>query len=206
MSQVNLLPPEIRERQRTRRLTSVVALAGVVVLAGIAFLYGVQVLTLSQVHQDLEAQEAVNRALQAEVASLQRFADLRAELEEKQALVGEVFANEVSWSGALLDVSRLIPDDAYLTGMTAQITAATGQPEVGEAGGQLVGTISFDGVVADIRTLADWLTRLEGVRGWENAWTTNATETAPFSGHYTFSSGVDLSVEAVTRRGAGGTP
>jgi len=205
MSQVNLLPPEIRERQRTRRLTSLVALAGVVVLAGIGFLYGVQALTLSQVREDLRAQEAVNSQLQAEIASLQRFADLQAELREKQALVGEVFANEVSWSGALLDLSRVIPADAYLTGMTAQLSVQTGQPaEPTPEGAQLIGSITFDGVVADIDTLADWLTRLEGVRGWVNAWASNATETEPFSGHYTFSSGVDLSVDAVTRRGAGG--
>ena len=205
MGQVNLLPPEIRERQRTRWLTALVALAGAVVLAGVGFLYGVQALTLSQVREDLRAQEAVNSQLQAEIASLQRFADLQAELREKQALVADVFRGEVSWSGALLDLSRVIPADAYLTGMTAQLSVQTGQPaEPTPEGAELIGSITFDGVVADIDTLADWLTRLEGVRGWVNAWASNATETEPFSGHYTFSSGVDLSLDAATRRGAGG--
>ena len=205
MGQVNLLPPEIRERQRTRRLTALGALAGAVVLAGVGFLYGVQALTLSQVREDLRAQEAVNSQLQAEIASLQRFADLQAELREKQALVADVFRGEVSWSGALLDLSRVIPADAYLTGMTAQLSVQTGQPaEPTPEGAELIGSITFDGVVADIDTLADWLTRLEGVRGWVNAWASNATETEPFSGHYPFSSGVDLSLDAATRRGAGG--
>jgi hypothetical protein len=59
-------------------------------------------------------------------------------------------------------------------------------------------------------TLAAWLTRLEQVRGWVNAWANSASESGPFTRVYTFQSGVDLSKDVVTKRGraaaAGVTP
>ncbi len=202
MSQVNLLPPEIKERQRARRVTAVVALAGVGVAAVVGFLYVVQVLNLSRVTADLRAQEELNRQLESEIADLQRFADLQEELRARRELLDTVFANEVSFSEALLDLSRIIPSNAYLTDLTAQITAPTVAPAEGaEEPTPLVGSMSFTGFVADIDTLATWLTRLEQVRGWVNPWASNAQETAALSGQYHFSSGVDLSREALTRRG-----
>ena len=123
MSQVNLLPPELRERQAIRRTTSLVVAAGLAALALIGIFYFFQVQRLSQAQSDLEAQQATNARLESQIASLQEFADLQAELAAKEALVDEIFVNEVSWSSALLDVSRVIPDASYLTNLTGQITA-----------------------------------------------------------------------------------
>ena len=122
MSQVNLLPPELRERQAIRRTTSLVVAAGLAALALIGIFYFFQVQRLSQTQSDLEAQQSKNAQLESQIESLQQFADLQAELTQKEALVGEIFVNEVSWSSALLDVSRVIPDASYLTNLTGQIT------------------------------------------------------------------------------------
>jgi Tfp pilus assembly protein PilN len=116
-------------------------------------------------------------------------------------LVDSVFIGEVSWSTVLGDISKVIPSEAYLTSLTGSIAAATETPAT--EGATLIGNISFTGVVRETDPLATWLTRLEQVDGWENAWMTSATEDAPFSRVYTFSSGLDLSVDAATRRGRG---
>lgn len=210
MSQVNLLPSELRARQAIRRTTSLVVAAGLAVLALIGIFYVFQVQRLSQVQSDLEAQQSQNAQLQAEIASLQEFADLQAELASKEALVGEIFVNEVSWSSALLDVSRVIPDASYLTNLTGQITPTvvgevatepTGTPET-----TLIGNMTFAGVANQTDTIATWITRLEEVQGWVNAWVNSAQEDAPFSRIYTFSNGLDLTQEAATARGQGVTP
>lgn len=200
MTQVNLLPSELRAREATRRLTSVVVIVGVIVLGLVGLFYFFQVMNLSRAQDDLAAQEGVNQQLQAQVNDLQRFQELQNQLEVKQALVKSVFVGEVSWSNVLVDISHVIPSDAYLTSLTGLI-AAPATPTTG--GATLIGSISFTGVVKETVPLATWLTRLEQVDGWENAWMTSATENAPFSRIYTFSSGLDLSVDAATRRGKG---
>jgi Tfp pilus assembly protein PilN len=158
-------------------------------------------MNLSRARDDLAAQEGVNRQLQAQVNDLQRFQELQNQLEAKQGLVNSVFVGEVSWSTVLVDISQVIPSDAYLTNLTGSISPATATPTAGAA--TLIGNISFTGVVRETDPLATWLTRLEQVDGWENAWMTSATEQAPFSRVYTFNSGLDLSLDAATRRGRG---
>jgi Tfp pilus assembly protein PilN len=207
VSQVNLLPPELRERQRIRRLTSLAVLGGVVVLAVVGAFYFLQTQRLSEVEGDLADQQTRNAELQGQIADLQQFSDLQARLAARQQLLSSLFLNEVSWSAALLDVSRVIPDSSYLTNLTGQITALTGgeTPE-GEADTTLIGTMSFDGVARETETIATWLTRLEQIQGWVNPWVTSAQEDAAFSRIYTFSSGLDLTVSAATERGRGVQP
>jgi Tfp pilus assembly protein PilN len=205
VSQVNLLPPELRQRQALRRTTSVVVVIGIGLLALVGFFYFLQTQRLGGVQDDLAAQNDRNAQLQTQIGELQPFADLQAELAAKEALVQTLFLNEVSWSGALLDVSRVIPDASYLTNMNGQVAAvATAPATPGTEETTLIGTMSFQGVAGGTDTIATWLTRLEQIRGWVNPWVTTASEDAPFSGVYTFSSGLDLALTAATDRGQGG--
>ena len=208
MSLVNLLPPELRERQAIRRATSLVVAAGLAALALIGIFYLFQVQRLSQVQSDLEAQQSTNVRLVSQIASLKEFAALQAELTAKEALIDVIFVNEVSWSSALLDVSRVIPDASYLTDLTGQIVAteageAVAEPTGGTPETTLVGNMTFAGVANQTETIATWITRLEEVQGWVNAWVNSAQEDAPGSRIYTFSNGLDLTQEAVTERGQG---
>jgi Tfp pilus assembly protein PilN len=210
VSQVNLLPPELRQRQAVRRATSIVVLVGLALLALIGVFYFLQVQQLSGAQDDLEAQQARNGELEGQIAGLQEFADLQAELVAKQQLLTTIFVNEVSWSSALLDVSRVIPDAQYLTNLTGQLTSvipAEGVPTTtgGTPATTLIGAMTFAGVASETETIATWLTRLEQVQGWVNAWVNSATQDAPFSRIYTFQNGLDLTQEAATERGLGGT-
>jgi Tfp pilus assembly protein PilN len=207
VSLVNLLPLELRERLAVRRTTSLVVAVGLAALALIGILYLFQLLRLSQVRSDLEAQQSTNARLVSQIASLREFAALQAELAAKEALIDVIFVNEVSWSSALLDVSRVIPDASYLTNLTGQIEATVAGEVVAEPTGgtpeTLVGNMTFAGIANQTETIATWITRLEEVQGWVNAWVNSAEEDAPGSRIYTFSNGLDLTQEAVTERGQG---
>lgn len=210
MSQVNLLPPELRQRLAIRRTTSLVVAVALGVLALIGVFYFLQLQRLADAEDELAAQQDRNAELQSEIDGLQQFAALQAELAAKQELLSTIFVNEVSWSGALLDVSRVIPDASYLTNLTGQVTA-TLQGEVAEPTGgtpdtMLIGNMTFQGVAQEVDTIATWITQLELVQGWVNAWVTSAQEDAPFSNIYTFSNGLDLTQEAATARGLGEAP
>ena len=204
MSQVNLLPPEIRQRAQTRRVTMMVIGAGVVVLVLIAFFFVVQSANLSRVNEDIDAQERKNAGLQSEINGLQEFAALQTEAQAKSALLTTAFANEVSFSGILLDLSRVIPSDAYLTTFSAQVApqAAT-DPTIAAPVATttpLIGTMTAAGEASGADSLASWITRLESVKGWVNPWITTITESVPASDRFTFNSGTDLTSDVLTDR------
>jgi Tfp pilus assembly protein PilN len=207
VSQVNLLPPELRQRQAIRRNTSFVIVVCLMVLALIGLFYLFQVQRLSQTQSDLADQQDRNAQLKSQIDALSQFAALQAELAAKEQLVATIFVNEVSWSSALLDVSRVIPDASYLTNLTGQISATVAGETVEPTGGTpdttLIGNMSFAGVANQTETIATWITRLEEVQGWVNAWVNSAQEDAPSSRIYTFSNGLDLTQEAATARGQG---
>ena len=202
MSQVNLLPPDIHAAQRQRRLAGVVALAGIGVIGLILVFYVLQLGSLGGVEDDIEAAEQNNAGLQRDIENLQEFEDLRAEAQAQQELLNDVFANEISFSGLLMDVSRVIPSDAALN----SLTAAAQEPTPSSGGSTLlVGRLDVAGIALDYEAIASWLMRLERVQGWVNPWVTSISD--PEAGPITYTSGVDLTTDVVTERGqqAGGT-
>jgi Tfp pilus assembly protein PilN len=202
VSQVNLLPPDILAAQRQRRLAGVVALAGAGVIGLIFVFYVLQLGSLGSVREDIERAEQNNAGLQRDIEALQQFEEIRSRAQAKQDLLNQVFANEISFSGILMDVSRVIPSDAALTSFsgTAQ------EPTVTSGGNTLLtGRIDVAGLAVDYDTIASWLMRLERIRGWVNPWVTSIAD--PETGPITYASGVDLTTAVVTERGqqAGGT-
>jgi Tfp pilus assembly protein PilN len=212
VSTVNLLPPELRQRQAIRRTTSLVVVGALGVIALLGIFYFFQMQRLSGAQDDLAAQQAQNAQLRSQIDQLRPFANLQTELANKKALVTQLYQNEVSWSGALLDISRVIPDASYLTNVSGSLTATTqaagapvppptpGQPTVS---GSLIGNITFQGVADQTQTISTWLTRLEQVSGWVNAWVQSAQEEGSRTRIYQFSSGIDLTKDAATQRGRG---
>jgi Tfp pilus assembly protein PilN len=200
VSQVNLLPPDILAAQRQRRLAGVVALAGVGVIALILVFWVLQVGNLSGVRDEIDRQEETNRALQARIDQLQRFDELQARAQAKQELLNQVFVNEISFSGLLMDVSRVIPSTAALTSLNANREPVPAPATGGTT--LLLGRIDVAGIALDYDTIASWLIRLERVRGWVNPWVTSIVD--PDAAPITYTSGVDLSEAAVTARGRRG--
>ena len=176
MTEVNLLPPELRRKQRTRSMTrQVVALAlGVILLLLVVWVFEGSKLTSAQ--NDLAAQNAKNAALQSQIGSLQRFADLKGELSQKKELVTDLEKSEVQWSGVLHDLSMVMPSDVFLTNFTASISIGPGGWETLTGATGLVGNLQFQGEALDYPNVALWLDRMVNVKGWQNAWVTAAAE------------------------------
>ena len=197
---INLLPPEILERQRIRRRAVLVGAAVFVVivaLVGFAFL---QQQKKAQIDEDVAEQQAINAALQQEIAALQEFDLLRQELEASRQELAVLLDKEVLWSGVLRDISLVIPSEARLTSFTGTIFTPEnmpiieGQTEGVETG--LVGQIVFNGEAFDHRVVALWLARLEEVEGFVNPWLDLSEHIEQGKEPAQFVSSVDLSESA----------
>lgn len=212
---INLLPPEILERQRTRRRTVAAVIVGVIVLAAIGAFYFLQVARLGEVEEDIAAQEARNAALQAQITELADIAALEQEILGTRDLLNGLLADRILWSGVLGDISLVIPSQLWLEGLSGQVGTATAPGAEGTTtetaafteGQGIVGQISFTGQAFSHRVVALWLSRLEDVRGFVNPWLTSSTkiggEQTQVADLVTFNSSVDLSEQALARRAGG---
>jgi cell division protein FtsB len=229
MTQVNLLPSDVKDRQRTRRLTAGVIMAVAAVVALLAFVFVLQAARLSDATQKLETQQAKNADLSGKIAQLSEFADLKAQVSAAEARSATALDGEVLWSGVLRDVSMVIPDEVWLSGMVGTLTPSSAStvrtpapatpstgatPSAGSTpapatrapatapGTTLIGTIQFQGSADDHPSVAQWLTRVEQVTGWANPWITNSTEIDQ-NGVTTiqWSGSIDLTVEASVQGG-----
>lgn len=203
MSRVNLLPREIKKSQQTRRRTLLIAVIGGVV-AGLIILFWVfQGIRLGQVNDKIDAQNRNNAELQQEIDALQQFEDLQAQAQQQEQLLTAAYAGEVAYSGVLVDISKVIPSDMYLTSYSSAVdTATAAEPTDGATA--FVGTMTFAGASLHFESLSTWLTRLEEVEGWANPWMSNISQDAETTGAYTFDTSVDLTQDAVTERGKAG--
>jgi Tfp pilus assembly protein PilN len=184
---------------------------GVVLLALVGGFYFLQVLRLSGVEEDIQAQESVNQGLRTQIAELQDIAVLEQEIAETRDLLAQLLQDRILWSGVMRDVSLVIPGQVWLDGLSATSGAAAEGAEAapiaptGEGGG-LVGQISFSGFAFDHREVALWLSRLEDVRGFINPWLSTSTRSEiGATSVVQFSSSVDLSEQALARRAGEGS-
>jgi Tfp pilus assembly protein PilN len=204
MSQVNLLPPDILQGQRYRRLTLTVLAAGALILALIIIFFLVQVGRLGSVNDDIAAKEQTNAQLQSQIDSLQKYDDLQVQAQQAQSQLDAAYAGEVSFSGMLMDLSRVIPSDAYLDTFTATITG----PPAATTGGTttttpLIGSMTTGGQAIGFDSLSIWLTRLELVQGWVNPWMPTISANPAVPNAFTFTTSVDLTQDVETPRGRG---
>jgi Tfp pilus assembly protein PilN len=204
MSRVNLLPSEIKRTQQVRRRTLLVAIIGAAVIGLIVLLWVIQGMRLSQVNSDIEAQTQTNQSLQAEISGLQKYADIQAEAQQQQQLLDAAYADEIAYSGVLVDVSKVIPSDSYLSSFSSAVNTTAAPAPTSTSETTFVGTMAFSGSTLHFESLSTWLTRLEEVQGWANPWMSNISQDGSVPGAYTFDTSVDLTQDALTQRGLAG--
>ena len=124
MSQVNLLPPELRARQKTKQLTTLIIGAGAAVVVLLIAFWFLQSQKLAGINDDIAAQNLTNTELQTQIDQLQEFQQLQEQAAAQEALLAKAWVGEVSFSEMLMDLSRTIPSDAYLDSFNANARGA----------------------------------------------------------------------------------
>jgi Tfp pilus assembly protein PilN len=207
MTAINLLPPDIRHRQKTKRQTVLVAVAGAAVAGALVFLWVLQGVHLSQVDRQVADQKQTNAQLQVQIDKLHHFAEIRSQLETRKTLLRQTLSGTVEWSGVMHDLSLVMPQQMWLNTMTGTLTSTTPgavpatAPTTPGGSANLVGSIQFQGDAMDKETIALWLTKVETVKGWVNAWLSQAQETkVGVTPVVSFTSSIDLS-KAATKKG-----
>ena len=133
---VNLLPSETAERQAASRQRLAVAGGFVLLLVLLGGVYLFQVNRVSDARDELAAEQAEVEELEAEVAALAEFEELRQRRGEVQEAIRTTLAGEVGMAGILQDLAAVMPDDAQFDTLSVNIgeealDPATGRPTLG---------------------------------------------------------------------------
>jgi Tfp pilus assembly protein PilN len=174
LPRVNLLPPEIGERRRFRRVqyglgTGVLAAVGAVALA-----FVVASGSVNAAGEELDAASATGAQLQAETAKYADVTAVYAQAAAAQAMLTEAMGTEIRYSRFLSDLSLSVPENVWLTSLS--FTQAPVEPAVGgtEPG---VGTVTVAGKGFSHDDVALWLESLAGQSTYADPYFSSSTET-----------------------------
>jgi hypothetical protein len=221
---VNLLPSWVAERRLLRRQRLGVAAGLVAVLVLLALLWLAESASTDRARRAAAGQHAITAQLDAQRARLQPWADLQAEVASAEQLRAAVYAREVRFSGVLQDIAMLMPDNAWLTQLSAAFTENQKGAQAPAAGAQTggttakavpgapgfgspVGTITFSGMalghvdVGKVVRVLDGAVKRNGGSVYLNPYYTSSQKQAG-SGQttVTFSATVDLGPAAYSGR------
>jgi Tfp pilus assembly protein PilN len=200
LPRVNLLPPEIAEGRRVRRIQ--VGLGGAVLGAVgiVALLYVAASSSVSSAQSDVDAATANNTRLQAETAKYRDVTAVYDRAAAAQAMLTQAMGEEVRYSRLLTDLSLSVPENVWIKNLTfaqAAVPAAVGSSVSG------IGTMTVTGIGFKHDDVAVWLESLAGQKAYTNPYFTSSTEallgkrktvnfnstatltTAAYSGRYT---------------------
>ena len=122
---VNLLPREIAERRLVRRQRAGVGAAFAVLLVLLGCWYLLQTRQLADARKEADSEQAILVGLRAHRNQLQPYADLQAQIAAADQLRTRVYATEIRFSSVMRDLSAIVPDNVWLTKMTATFNSTT---------------------------------------------------------------------------------
>jgi Tfp pilus assembly protein PilN len=209
LPRVNLLPPEIAQASRLRRLQIMlgIALLGVLGLIAMLFLWASgQVTTASD---QLVVVQTEGSALEAQVADYAEVPRVNAEVKASEDGLVVAMLPEIRWSFFLNDMSLTIPSSSRLVSLDAVNTASAvqidGVPvDVAADPAQVsMGTVTFASKTNSFDAVASWLQSLARQKGYQDPALQSAVKEIEGTTQgtvYTVSTTSSLSTEAASKR------
>lgn len=185
LPRVNLLPPEIEQERRFRRVQLGLG-AGVagslLVVAGLFLAANGQV---SDANEELSASKAETSRLETKTLEYSQVPLVYSQVEAARAQLELAMGKEIRWSFFLNDLSLKTPRNVWLTTMTVTANEAPPAPvaPVGTPGASPaafidpgLGTVAFDGLAMRHNDVANWLDSLAKQKGYAQPYFTDSTK------------------------------
>lgn len=168
MTQINLLPPEIRQKRAVEHRRIAVGALLFVVIAALLGVWAFLMVLVSGERDTLGDLEAQNAQTRQAITEYQVFEKQRAEVQQKKQVVDQAIAGEIPWFKVLNEVSLVIPSEVWLVsfdGSEGEITfnssaldSASDTPDSGH------------------KPVAKWMVRLSEIPMLSEIWLTASTK------------------------------
>jgi len=201
----NLLPVEIADGRRTKRVRRVVLVALCLVVILVGAWYGTATLLTSAAADDLVSVQADVQRIRGQQGEFGELVNVRKDAKAVTTQLTVLLANDLSWARLNTSVRDAAPDGVRITSLTAQLNtdkdapiAAPAAGGAGTAGSTAIGQISIAGSAPDKHAVAVYLDALARSWGVGNPMLVNASLEA--NDRYQFSLNVDITGKALGGR------
>jgi Tfp pilus assembly protein PilN len=193
----DLLPPEIIEARRMRRVRRTVIFAMVPILVLVAGWYGLAVLQAELAERSLSRVDDAVITLQAQQREFDEVTRTRSDSAQIKTQLNALFADDLRWAGLLLPVRRVAPAGVTLTNLSALKSDDRTTGGTGGTGGQPVGSLTISGTAPTKNVVAAYVDALDTVPGLADPLLVNALAQ---NGVLRFSVRVDVTADAIGGR------
>lgn len=208
MRRIELLPESYLRSQRERRSILMMLLAGLLIVLLLVVWFVKLGFDVNNAKENLAAIESENQELRNQIAELQPFAELQAEVDAKRNALVAVMAGDIDWPVLLTEVAMAVPGEVWLTNLLASAGTTEGATPVGTETAPVrvssktpTGRITFEGTSLSMPGVAKWLIRQEISKRFEAVFLNDATLTEEFSSDaFTFESTLELNENALSER------
>lgn len=176
MTRIDLIPPEVVEKHKARRLIGIVGAGFSVVVIILVVIYALltgQVILASNRIDKINQQ---NKQVQAYIKKLKPYEDRKKAVDERKTIVGTVTENQMKWSSVLNDISMVLPNDVWLKQITIDIGPMLTQEGQAATSAKPAPPIKMTGYAFDHAAVARLLVHLSEVDQFRSVWLDYATE------------------------------
>jgi Tfp pilus assembly protein PilN len=181
LPRVNLLPPEIAEAKRLRRVQAGLGVTvAVAVVAVGALYYNAHGGVASAQDQLTQAQQESTR-LQQQVTQYQNVTALKDRVSAAETNLQQAMGPQVLWSHYMSDLAVTLPGNVWLTEVQAKLGTSDGTQSPGGIAGALpsadaIGAISLQGSALTHGDVASMLSALAKEKGFKDPFFTKSSE------------------------------
>ena len=206
LPRVNLLPPEIEQERRFRRVQLGLGAGVLASLGVVAALFLAANGQVADAEGDLADSKTQTSRLEAQAAEYSQVPLVYSKVEAARAQLELAMGKEVRWSFYLNDLSLKTPGKVWLTTMTAAVNQDAAGPALAAAGapGYInpgLGTVTFEGFAVAHNNVANWLDSLAKQKGYDQPYFTDSTkEKIGETEVVKFKSQVSITEDALSKR------
>lgn len=206
MRRIDLLPARYAVRRQERRSIGVIAVIGLILLGLLVAWWFMLTTQISSERDDLAAVRVQNSALEAQIAELQPFAQMEADIQARRSALVSVMTGDINWPSLLTEIAMVIPGEVWLENLSGSAGAtegsspvATETAEIRISNRQPTGRISFTGRALTMPGVAKWLIRQATAKAFTAVWLNSATEDETL-GVFSFDTTLELGNRALSER------
>jgi len=205
---VNLLPPEIHERQRLRQVQVGLGVAVLAAIGGVAMLYMSGGGSVTTAQAGLATAQAKQVTLNHKIADLQFVSQAQSAVDSSEAALTQATSTEIHWSDYLADLATLLPTGVWVSQVSFSETVLPGSLATPDGAPASVGTVQITGTALAPggfsnahNGVAAWLDSAVKEKGFADPWFGQSAErfigTQKVAG---FTSSLTLTSDALTKR------